>query len=89
MAERFEHRPPQFGFEVDLARRAVVEAEPEHKALNGLDARDARCMCAGAHGIGSIVSSGACASHAAETAETPSVRARERVDAMLMNASTG
>src|SRR5437868_3101231 len=62
VAERFEDRSPELGFEVDLAHRTVVEAEPEHEVLEWLDPADARCTCADAHGSGSIVSRGRCAS---------------------------
>src|SRR5437867_709216 len=56
MAERLEDRSPQLGFEVDLAHRAVVEAEPKDEPFEWLDAADPRCAGAGAHGSGSIVS---------------------------------
>ena len=47
VAEGFEHGSPQLSFEVDLAHRAVIEAEPEHKTFKWLDAEDTRCACAG------------------------------------------
>src|SRR6266536_1271553 len=62
VAERLEDGSPQLGFEVDLAHRAVIEAEPKHEALKWLDRADTRCACADAHGSGSIVSKGKCAS---------------------------
>jgi hypothetical protein len=46
VAERLEHGSPQLSFEVDLAQRAVIEAEPKDEAFKWLDCTDTRCACA-------------------------------------------
>ena len=70
VAERFEHGSPQLSFEVDLAHGAVVEAEPKDEAFKWLDRADTRCARSDAHGSGSIVSRGRCASALAQFASS-------------------
>jgi hypothetical protein len=43
IAEWLEDRSPQLSFEVDLAHRAVLEAEPKDESFEWLDAADACC----------------------------------------------